>query len=233
MFFTCFFVIVSSKTGGGVKESMDALIKEVIKTKTKIRNVDLSEVDPSMLRSLSMKGSSVEEGRAFLDGSEPWKWSVESAASSRHTPDFKTAQGLLRIMFIGHSSTGTKDSFIQRYSRDTFDEKGAARESLLIDSVTIDKTKRDVIFAKYGQGFYPSPELRTNCIGVVIGYDITNRDSFAYVREKFANLWQDCPFAPIMVIGNKTDLKGMRTVTLKEGEALARDLHASLFFEGT
>lgn len=227
------FAIVSSKTGARVEESMDALIREVLKTRTKIKDIDLSDVGPSTSQDFAGKLSSAKEGRTFLDGSKPWKWSVESALSSSYTPDFKNPHVPLRIMFIGYSSTGTKDSFIQRYSRDTFDEKGAARESLLIDSVTIDKTKRDVIFAKYGQGFYPSPELRTNCIGVVIGYDITNRDSFAYVREKFANLWQDCPFAPIMVIGNKTDLKGMRTVTLKEGEALARDLHASLFFEGT
>ena len=135
-------------------------------------------------------------------------------------------------MFIGYSSTGTKDSFILRYSRDTFIEDGISGQSMFIDAVTIDGTKRDVIYTKCDQKTYPNPALRTNCIGFVIGYDITNRDSFVYARDTFATLWQDCPFAPIMVVGNKTDLREMRAVTPEEGKALARNIHASLFFEG-
>ena len=68
--------------------------------------------------------------------------------------------------------------------------------------------------------------------GIVVGYDITSKESLRTARNRYINLKTKYPSAVIMVIGNKVDLgHERRRVSRDEGEELANDLHASVFFE--
>ena len=73
--------------------------------------------------------------------------------------------------------------------------------------------------------------------GVVVGYDVTQKGSLEWAREHYKILIEiGCPDAVVMVIGSKIDFvfedESMRGVSVEEGEELARELGASLFFEG-
>ena len=84
-----------------------------------------------------------------------------------------------------------------------------------------------------GQERYISltPMYLMNCSGIVVGYDITSKESLRVAANRYCDLKTNYPNAVIMVIGNKADLECDRRVSLEEGEALANTLHASLFFE--
>ena len=61
--------------------------------------------------------------------------------------------------------------------------------------------------------------------GVIIVYDITNRDSFESVRVWMNNIQQlRNDSASIIIVGNKTDLEHKRTVETQEGQDLANEL---------
>lgn len=69
--------------------------------------------------------------------------------------------------------------------------------------------------------------------GIIVGYDITDRKSFENTRCYFdyAFKYSNNPF--FMVIGYKADLANeKREVSVEEGEKLAKEYGASLFFEG-
>lgn len=67
--------------------------------------------------------------------------------------------------------------------------------------------------------------------GVMVFYDVTNRDSFAHVLYWVDFIKASC--APenvkVMLVGSKCDLEHRRTVSREEGEALARDLKVPFF----
>ncbi len=68
--------------------------------------------------------------------------------------------------------------------------------------------------------------------GVLIFYDITNRDSFSRVKQLFDEITkqQDKENTVKMIIGTKRDLTQKRQVSFEEADELAKHLGA-LFFE--
>ena len=68
--------------------------------------------------------------------------------------------------------------------------------------------------------------------GIVLFYDITNRNTFLNIRERMVLVRKHTdPSICIMLLGNKLDLADRRDVTFEEGENLARELGIDLFFE--
>ena len=66
--------------------------------------------------------------------------------------------------------------------------------------------------------------------GAFIVYDITNRKSFESIDE-LANLFRknNSQTSPIVLIGNKTDLKNERAISYDEGKKKADDLKAQFY----
>lgn len=71
--------------------------------------------------------------------------------------------------------------------------------------------------------------------GVILVYDVTNRDSFNNLKEtwlKELSVYSDLDELVLMVVGNKIDLETERRVTTEEGLQLAQELSA-LFMESS
>ncbi len=71
--------------------------------------------------------------------------------------------------------------------------------------------------------------------GVVLVYDVSNRDSFNDLKEiwlKELSVYADLDELVLMVVGNKIDLETERMVTTEEGLHLAQELSA-LFMESS
>lgn len=60
--------------------------------------------------------------------------------------------------------------------------------------------------------------------GIVLVYDVTDRDSFENVRTWMQEISKNADkHANVMLVGNKCDMEDQRKVSKEEGEALARE----------
>ena len=68
--------------------------------------------------------------------------------------------------------------------------------------------------------------------GLIIVYDVTNRKTFIDINKWFDKItsYHDLKDIPIIIIGNKSDLKTARKITIEEGLLLA-DQHNIRYFE--
>ncbi|KAH0790011.1 Ras-related protein RIC1 [Histomonas meleagridis] len=58
--------------------------------------------------------------------------------------------------------------------------------------------------------------------GIIIIYSIENRASFDNIEERCREIQKSMPDVPIIIVGNKTDLKESRCVSTEEGQNLAQ-----------
>ena len=79
------------------------------------------------------------------------------------------------------------------------------------------------------------PVLKTNteyCGGVVLVFDITNRQSFANIQYRMTAM--GCEYRQldqcVILVGNKSDLAGQRAVSTEEAEEFAR-MHNADYLE--
>ena len=242
----CFYFIclVSAKTGGNVNESMNALVTEIIRKETNIKVIDVSQNVPISDNSnghddddeiIDYDDGEPVPGTSFWAGHGSSGWSAKTAIASNTLPPLDKTKGY-KIILLGAAVTA-KTSFLKRYVYDTFNPEYLAtigvdfairKESCLGEEIKL------MLWDTAGQERY---EAITNsylkgCIGMILTYDITDRRSIETIRRKYMTYWKDYPYITIMVIGSKLDLRDFREVPTEDGESLARDLHASLFFEG-
>ncbi|KAI9322254.1 ras family-domain-containing protein [Dichotomocladium elegans] len=142
--------------------------------------------------------------------------------------DFGNPLKKFKLVFLGEQSVG-KTSLITRFMYDTFDNTYQATIGIDFLSKTMyldDRTIRLQLWDTAGQERFRSlipSYIRDSSVCVVV-YDITSRNSFANTRK-----WIDDVRAErdrdviIVLVGNKTDLKDKRHVTVEEGEALAKE----------
>lgn len=243
---------MSAKTGLNVHESMKALITSVIRNETDIRVVDIrgSRDNVSSAITASSSFTSVVEGEAadssvpgvydplsepgasFWKGYEAPNWLSKEAM----LPRFMNVSDGIKVMFVGGPLTGTKSSFILSYAESVTFETHVSNVMFKKCKIPVnDKKKLDfVLWDTFINEYDPPASTLTNLtVGFVVGYDITNRESVDFVRTKLAGILKGCPSATIMVIGNKVDSDFNRQVSTEEGQALARELGASLFFESS
>ena len=90
-----------------------------------------------------------------------------------------------------------------------------------------------IIYDTAGQERFRSLSLNSirHCDGVILMYDITNKDSFNSISEWVTKIHdiKDKNF-PFILIGNKYDLKDQRKVSEKEGLEVA-EKYKTLYFE--
>ena len=89
-----------------------------------------------------------------------------------------------------------------------------------------------IIYDTAGQERYKSLSLNSikHCDGVILIYDITNRESFKSISEWIKNIYdiKDNDF-PLILIGNKCDLKVQREVSTEEGLEAAEQYKTKYF----
>jgi len=89
-----------------------------------------------------------------------------------------------------------------------------------------------IIYDTAGQERYRSLSLNSirHCDGVILMYDITNRESFNSISTWIQNIYdiKDKDF-PFILIGNKCDLKDKREVSTEEGLEAAEQYNTKYF----
>ncbi len=65
--------------------------------------------------------------------------------------------------------------------------------------------------------------------GGILVYDTTKRNTYDHVMDWYDETQQYCGEIPIILVGNKIDLEDERSVSIEDGEKLAKDLKADFF----
>ena len=141
---------------------------------------------------------------------------------------------IANITIVGDSGVG-KTNLLLRYCRDTFTEN--LKTTIGVDfytkyiNVQEDRIKLK-IFDTAGQERFRAivSTYYRNSNGIVLVYDITNRNSFNHLSSFLKEIKNLKPEAKLLVVGNKTDLGNNRHISFQEGVELATDNHA-LFAE--
>ena len=136
-----------------------------------------------------------------------------------------------QILLIGDSSVG-KTSLIQRYANGIFKEEYLATVGL--DFYTKQEAINNInvlvrLWDTAGQERFKSltPNYFKNAEGVIITYDITSSQSFEnlkfWINSIKTNLGEKNIIIPIIIVGNKLDMKDMRDITREEAEKFAKE----------
>ena len=141
----------------------------------------------------------------------------------------------INIITLGNSSVG-KSSLIQRYVDEIFADTMATIgfNSKYKTKILSNGEKLKVCFYDTsGQEKYNSLSFNyiKNSHGILLMYDISKKETFLKIKDWIKNIYQhkDEDF-PILLLGNKCDLKEEREVTKEEGDQLAKELKL-IFFE--
>jgi small GTP-binding protein len=141
---------------------------------------------------------------------------------------------IFKLIVIGDGKVG-KTSIIRRYVHEQFDPKykktiGVAHavKRLLIDDGEVTLT----IWDTGGQELFDCirPQYYRGANGVLIIYDVTNKESFDHLDKWFSDLDEQCGKLPVILVANKIDLVEKIVIHREEGEryALKKGL---IFFE--
>ena len=148
--------------------------------------------------------------------------------------DLRTSEAyeyLIKILIIGDSSVG-KTNILSRFNNNTFNIESKptigvefANKSLQIK----DKKVKAQIWDTAGQERYRAitGSYYKGAAGAMIVYDVTKRNTFENVEKwlkEIQNNSEEKLF--ILIVGNKADLKHLRTIKLEEGAALAQKLQS-------
>ena len=135
---------------------------------------------------------------------------------------------LLKIVLIGDSGVG-KTSVLSRFARDQYNPESKTTIGVEFATKTIhvdNKVVKAQIWDTAGQERYRAitAAYYRGALGALILYDITSSNSFnaldRWLKELRANTE---PNITIMLIGNKCDMKDLRSVTPEEGQNYARE----------
>lgn len=137
-------------------------------------------------------------------------------------------QGEFKIILVGCTEVG-KTSLIDRYIQNQFNlniTNSRFASDLRIKIVEYEGAKYSLkIFDTSGQERYDclTRSFYNDAHGAFLIYDITDSGSFARLKKWHARLEENCPQAPIMLIGNKKDLEDQRQVSEELASSYARE----------
>ena len=138
----------------------------------------------------------------------------------------------IQLIIIGESSVG-KTSILYKYTQGFFSTQHLATvglEYFTKEEVIEDKVIRVKFWDTAGQEQYKSltRNFYRNSDGVIIVYDVTNKNSFYKVQEWVESVYDNTDKSVSMIlIGNKTDLP--REVSKQEGERMAESFKIKYF----
>ena len=144
-------------------------------------------------------------------------------------------QNLIKLLIIGDSSVG-KSNFLFQFIENKFTDTHIATIGFDFKSqkVTLPNSKQVVklqIWDTAGQERYMSvnKNLFLRVQGMILMYDITNRETFEHISNWVENIKEICSSLPIVLVGNKCDMDELRIVTEEEGREIAKKYNMSFF----
>ncbi|KAJ9068748.1 Ras- protein Rab-18 [Entomophthora muscae] len=143
-----------------------------------------------------------------------------------------------KLLLIGNSSVG-KSSILLRFTDDTFLPQEDISATIGVDFkakvIDIDSKKYKLtIWDTAGQERFRTltSSYYRGAHGVILVYDVTNRETFNNLEQWFSELNTYCSNKDVikMIVGNKVDKETVRAVTRQEGIDYARSME-TLFIE--
>ena len=142
----------------------------------------------------------------------------------------------IKLYLLGNSTVG-KTSLVYKYIKNEF-------RNHYLSTIGFENTFKDIVLDNgervkinfhdtAGQEKYRSLAFNSikSASGVILMYDITNKDSFKSIPQWISSIRQHKgEDFPIVLIGNKCDLKEEREIKTEEGNDLANK-YGFLFFE--
>ena len=134
----------------------------------------------------------------------------------------------LKIVFIGAKSVG-KTSLISRFSKNGFSSnyKPTTNFEFFIKNYTLDKNNMRITMwdrPSTEQSVASISSFYRNANAVVLVYDVTNKDSFLELQHWKKEILEFAQEGtPVIVVGNKIDIKEEHLVTTEEGQSFAND----------
>lgn len=148
----------------------------------------------------------------------------------------ENVDGIFKIILLGDSSVG-KSTILTRYSMNVFNEDTS--ETIGIDFKNVDITIKNQLYKLQiwdtaGQERFRSflSTYFQGTHGIVIIYDISNKDSFDHINSWIAEVKKTLKIEDIviLIIGNKNDLESERQVNKEMGVKFSEE-NGFLFFE--
>ena len=139
-----------------------------------------------------------------------------------------------KIMVLGESKVG-KTSLIKRYTKDQFGGVYLTTVGMDFQDKIIeieDKKVRLQVWDTAGQERFRNvtKSYFQSSQGLVLVYDITDRESFEKLNFWVDNIKNNAPEnAKFILVGNKCDLANERKVSYEEGENYAKNLNIKFF----
>lgn len=132
---------------------------------------------------------------------------------------------IFKAIAIGDGGVG-KTSIIRRYVHNQFDEKykktiGVAhavkRANIKDTQITL------TLWDTGGQELFDCvrPQYYRGSNGVLVVYDVTNRESFEHLDKWLKDIYDQCGNIPIILVANKIDLTNEKVIPREEGERYA------------
>ena len=141
----------------------------------------------------------------------------------------------IKILTLGNSKVG-KTSFIYRYTDNLFQFNYVSTQGndYLTKIVELPNGKMYSVnfFDTAGQERFRamSFNLIKKCDGILLIYDITDKESFESIPKWMENIQDNKGLDyPIILCGNKIDLENKRVISKKEGEELAQKFGITFF----
>jgi small GTP-binding protein len=137
-------------------------------------------------------------------------------------------ENLIKLLTLGDSGVG-KTNFIFRFIENQFTETHVSTIGFDFKSQILTLPNKKVIKLQIwdtaGQERYMSvnKNLFLRVQGILLIYDISNRESFEHITNWISNIRELCANIPIILIGNKTDLDDIRVVATSEGQQIANE----------
>lgn len=143
---------------------------------------------------------------------------------------------LIKLLLIGDSGVG-KSCCLLRFSEDSFTPSFITTIGIDFKIRTIELDGKRVklqIWDTAGQERFRTitTAYYRGAMGILLVYDVTDRESFNNIRNWFSNVQQHATEGvDKILIGNKCDWEEKREVKKEEGESLAKELGIDLFME--
>lgn len=137
----------------------------------------------------------------------------------------------LKIVFVGDSSVG-KTTIIQRYITRRFEPFSQPTVGSMFFTKQIEVNNKQFklqIWDTAGQERFQSiaPLYFRDAHGVIVVFDVTNRDSFSNLSNWIQRLEENGPEKfSVCLVGNKIDLEDERQVTIAQMQDLAEQMGA-------
>lgn len=145
----------------------------------------------------------------------------------------------MKVIFLGNSGTG-KSSLLNRFTTGKFHPQKVTIGQVIaeeqIKNVGVGPGRVELcIWDTAGSERFRTttllPMYYRRARGAIVVYDITNKQSFVDIEEKWMfEMSSHCSKIPSILLGNKFDLKSDRKVSIAEGKALAQK-YGMLFME--